>query len=141
MNRPIQWQKGSLFCINCAYNIQIYTENFAGIYAYCVRFHMYLCMCVCISQPNFTLNWPYAFINAIQCYACVYVHVWSIPSQSRFINLMPFRFHFVWQNLLIRAKIVWNPKPIYSHKEFIKIMQFRLISLHRRVCINDLSFA
>lgn len=95
MNRPIQWQKGSLFCINCAYNIQIYTENFAGIYAYCVRFHMYLCMCVCISQPNFTLNWPYAFINAIQCYACVYVHVWSIPSQSRFINLMPFRFHFV----------------------------------------------
>lgn len=108
------------------------------------KFHIhyeYCCVWAGFSQPNFTLNWPYAFTNAIQCAVCVCVwhtvHVWSIPSRHnctattlidlKFINLMPFRFHFVSQKFRL-PRVKWNLKPIHSHKAFIKIMQFRLIS-------------
>lgn len=65
--------------------------------------HVCIVLCVPTEFPNFTLNWLYAFTNAVRCWACaclctyaLYImHIRSIPSPSRFINLIPFRFHFV----------------------------------------------
>lgn len=103
---------------------------------------VHVCMCVCASQPNFRIS-PligrmHLGLQFNALWRASHMHVWSIPSRSRFINLMPFRFHFVCAQIhFFGAKSlseIWNR--FDSHKESIKIMQFRLISQLCRVCIN-----
>lgn len=99
------------------------------------------CVCVCASQPNFRISPLIGRMHLWMQFNAVrasHMHVWSIPSRSRFINLMPFRFHFVCAQIhFFGAKSlseIWNR--FDSHKESIKIMQFRLISQLCRASIN-----
>lgn len=131
--------KRVFFGINCANTTFKFKPRFCH-YEYCARLHEQR-MCVCASQPNFRISPLIGRMHLWMQFNAVrasHMHVWSIPSRSRFINLMPFRFHFVCAQIhFFGAKSlseIWNR--FDSHKESIKIMQFRLISQLCRASIN-----